>query len=571
MRIALAQVNTTTGDLNGNAEIVRQAIREAQQLGADLVALPELVITGYPPDDLLLNKAFVRDSESALLDVARGVEGIVAIIGFPEASAGALYNSAAVAADGAVRAVYRKHKLPNYGVFDERRFFEPGQGILLGDISGVRFGVIICEDLWEDEGPSAACARAGASIVVNINASPYHAGKTKERLKLLHARARRQGVAFAYVNSVGGNDEIIFDGQSMAVDAEGQLLARGPQFRSETIAFDFTPRFIDGSDPPTAGREEPVSTPLDEPAHVVDVTNRARSPKPRLRNEIAPELSHEEEVYSALVLGVRDYMAKNGFHQALVGVSGGIDSALTLSIAVDAIGADNVLAISNPSGYTSERSVTDAAALCANLQVELAVVPIGDVLDSMRKALTPVFKVVEGSVTDQNLQARIRGNLWMAVSNQTGRLVLSTGNKSEMAVGYATLYGDMAGGFAVLKDVPKTLVWQLARWRNRRDEVIPASIIERPPSAELAPNQLDTDLLPPYEILDPILKAYVEDALSIDEITWTGFDRETVAKVVRMVDRAEYKRRQAPPGIKISPRAFGRDRRLPITNGYRPL
>jgi NAD+ synthase (glutamine-hydrolysing) len=557
IRIALAQVNTTTGDLEGNSRLVHRAIKQAKEHGADLVAFPEMVITGYPPDDLLLNKGFLADSARALEEVARSARGISAIVGCVEAGArGALYNAAAVISEGRVRAIYRKHELPNYGVFDERRFFEPGSEILVAKIGSHIFGVTICEDLWIDDGPHAASAAAGASMIVNINASPYHAGKSRERWELLSRRATENNLSFAYVNSVGGNDELIFDGQSMALSQTGELIARAATFQEELLVFDV----------------DPLSRPYQGASRttLVDLGPgfEGRSPPPAA--QISEELDAEHEVYSALVLGVRDYMGKNGFRQALVGVSGGIDSALTLVIASDAIGADNVLAISNPSDYTSTRSIRDAEALCENLGVELGIVPIGDALDGMRKALDPIFTVAEGAVTDQNLQARIRGTLWMAISNETGRLVLSTGNKSELAVGYATLYGDMAGGFAVLKDVPKTLVWKLARWRNRRGEVIPQSIINRAPSAELAPNQLDTDILPPYDVLDSILKAYIEDRLSVDEIVGRGYDRELVLKIVAMVNRAEYKRRQAPPGIKISKRAFGRDRRLPITNKYRP-
>jgi NAD+ synthase (glutamine-hydrolysing) len=557
IRIALAQVNSTTGDLEGNGALVRQAVREGRAKGADLIAFPEMVMTGYPPDDLLLNKGFLRDSDRALKEVATSVQGISAIIGCVEQDpGGSLYNAAAVVSEGRIRAIYRKHELPNYGVFDERRFFEPGSEILIAKIGSHIFGVTICEDLWSDEGPHATCAAAGASMIVNINASPYHAGKGRERKDLLVKRAKENDLAFAYVNSVGGNDEIIFDGQSMALSVAGTLIARASQFREELLLFDIDPpaRPYDGA--PRAA--------------LVDLGSGHGVPRPPLDPRVADELTADEEVYTALVLGVQDYMGKNGFGEALIGVSGGIDSALTLAIVCDAIGADKVLALSNPSDYTSTRSIRDVESLCENLAVDLAVLPIGDALQGMRKALDPLFAVAEGGVTDQNLQARIRGTLWMAVSNQTGRLVLSTGNKSEMSVGYATLYGDMAGGFAVLKDVPKTLVWRLARWRNRDGEVIPDGIISRAPTAELAPNQLDTDVLPPYEVLDPILKSYIEESISIDEIVERGFDRELVLKVVAMVDRAEYKRRQAPPGIKISRRAFGRDRRLPITNKYRP-
>jgi NAD+ synthase (glutamine-hydrolysing) len=474
---------------------------------------------------------------------------------------GRLFSAAAVLADGRIQGIYRKHHLPNYGVFDEKRFFTSGDEILLAKRGGALFGLTVCEDLWLEQGPHVACAAAGAGVVININASPYHAGKGRMRYDLLSRRARQNGIAIAYVNTVGGADEVIFDGQSCAVDSDGSLIARAAQFEEELLVFDFDP---DGPPEQEAQLEE-----IGEPVTVVDLgsgsTDRSYTPA-----RIVPELGEEAEVYSALRLGVRDYMAKNGFRQALVGISGGIDSALTATIATDAIGAGNVLGISNPSEFTASQSMQDAKQLAQNLGIELVTLPIGQALESMRRTLTSEFPGADEGVTDQNLQSRIRGTLWMAVSNLTGRLVLSTGNKSEMAVGYATLYGDMAGGFAVLKDVPKTLVYRLAWWRNSVGEVIPASIIERPPTAELARDQLDTDSLPPYDILDPILRAYVEEDLCVDEIAALGFDRDLVKRIAGMVDRAEYKRRQSAPGIKITHRAFGRDRRLPITNRYRP-
>lgn len=561
IRIALAQVNPTIGDLPGNAEIVAKYIAMAKGAGADLVAFPEMVISGYPPDDLLLKKSFLRDNRQALESLAASTYGIAALVGCVHTEGGHLYNAAALLANGGIQAIYKKHHLPNYGVFDEKRFFTPGEGILLGRLGGGLFGVTVCEDLWLEEGPHVACAAAGAGLVININASPYHAGKGRMRYELLSRRARENGIAIAYVNSVGGADEVIFDGQSCVVASDGSLIARAAQFEEELLVFNFEPGKVPESDVPFDEVREPVT--------VIDLdsgsTDSGYTP-PR----IAPELDEEPEVYSALRLGVRDYMAKNGFKQSLVGISGGIDSALTAAIATDAIGAENVLGISNPSEFTATQSMQDAKQLAQNLGIELVTLPIRQALDAMRGTLTSEFPGANQGVTDQNLQARIRGNLWMAVSNLTGRLVLSTGNKSEMAVGYATLYGDMAGGFAVLKDVPKTLVYRLAAWRNSQGEVIPAAIIERPPTAELAANQLDTDSLPPYDVLDPILKAYVEEDLCVDEIAALGFDRDLVKRIAAMVDRAEYKRRQSAPGIKITHRAFGRDRRLPITNRYRP-
>lgn len=574
VRIALAQINPTIGDLVGNTALVQRYIEQAKAAGVDVVAFPELVITGYPPDDLLLKKSFIGDANAALEAIASTTFGIAAVIGFVDENNGRLYNAAALVSDGKIRGVYRKHHLPNYGVFDERRFFSSGNEIVLAEIDGLTFGVTVCEDLWLENGPHVDCALAGAQMVININASPYHAGKGQERLSLLSRRARRNGIAIAYVNCVGGGDEVIFDGQSSVVSPDGKLLARAGQFSEELLVFDFDPESEDTS----GGAEEPddPATELqadEEAAGTVVVVSLAWHPDagpPPVTPQIAQELEPAAEVYGALVLGVRDYMAKNGFKQALIGISGGIDSALTAAIAVDAIGGENVLGISNPSEFTSSQSTQDSKQLAENLGLKLVTMPIGLPLAAMRRTLEEDFGGSEYSVADQNLQARIRGTLWMYVSNQTGRLLLSTGNKSEMAVGYATLYGDMAGGFAVLKDVPKTLVYQLSAWRNTQGEAIPPAIIERPPTAELAPGQLDTDSLPPYDVLDPILKEYVENHLGIDEIAALGYEREMVKKIARMVDRAEYKRRQSAPGIKVTSRAFGRDRRLPITNRYLP-
>ena len=574
VRIALAQVNPTIGDLVGNAALVQRYIEQARAAGADVVAFPELVITGYPPDDLLLKRSFVADANAALESIASTTSGIAAVIGFVDESNGRLHNAAALISDGKIRGVYRKQHLPNYGVFDERRFFFSGDEIVLAEIDGLTFGVTVCEDLWLENGPHVDCAAAGAQMVININASPYHAGKGQERLGLLSRRARRNKIVIAYVNCVGGGDEVIFDGQSSVVSPDGKLLARAGQFTEDLLVFDFDPE----GDNPTEGSEEPDDQATGLPAGqedagtvvAVSLAWHPQADRSPVTPQIAPELDPAAEVYGALVLGVRDYMAKNGFEQALIGISGGIDSALTAAIAVDAIGGENVLGISNPSEFTSSQSTQDSKQLAENLGLKLVTMPIGLPLAAMRRTLEEEFPGSEYSVPDQNLQARIRGTLWMYVSNQTGRLLLSTGNKSEMAVGYATLYGDMAGGFAVLKDVPKTLVYQLSRWRNTQGEAIPPAIIERPPTAELAPGQLDTDSLPPYDVLDPILKEYVENHLGIDEIADLGYDRAMVKKIARMVDRAEYKRRQSAPGIKVTSRAFGRDRRLPITNKYRP-
>jgi NAD+ synthase (glutamine-hydrolysing) len=553
IRIALAQLNPTVGDLKGNRSLVARAIDDARDAGADLVAAPELVLTGYPPEDLVLKPSFVRDNVSVLEDLAQQTFGITAIVGYIQPEGEAIYNAAAVIADGEVKAVYRKHLLPNYGVFDEKRYFVPGDEIRLLDIHGVLVGVTICEDLWSTDGPHVRCADAGAELIVNVNASPYHRGKGRQRAALLAERARETGAAYAYVNMVGGQDELVFDGQSCVVSARGEVLARASQFAEELLVYDYEPQ----------GRGRTPAVPA------VELPTRADARQP-VGAAIAPEMADAEEVYSALVVGVRDYLGKNGFRSAVVGLSGGIDSALTAAVAVDAIGADSVLGVLMPTDYTAQESLDYARDLAERLGIDAITLPISHLFGSFLRTLEPVFAGTEPGLAEENLQARIRGTLLMAISNKTGRIVLSTGNKSEMAVGYATLYGDMAGGFAVLKDVPKTLVYDLCEWRNGSDEVIPRTIIERPPTAELRPDQLDTDSLPPYEHLDPMLKLYVEDYEGLDAITQRDVDHGVARRIVSMVDGAEYKRRQAAPGVKVTERAFGRDRRLPITNRYRP-
>ncbi|MGH2707467.1 MAG: NAD+ synthase [Actinomycetota bacterium] len=537
VRIALAQLNLTVGDLDGNRALIEQEIGEAGRLGADIVAAPELAVTGYPPEDLVLRPAFVRDNLIALQEIARATRDVAAVVGFVDREGDRLYNAAALISRGRVQAVYRKHMLPNYGVFDEKRYFEPGEGILLAQLRGVKVGLTICEDIWSAGGPHVACAAAGARIVININGSPYHMGKGKQRHELLSSRARENRITLAYVNMVGGQDELVFDGQSCAFDEDGALVARAAQFREELLVFDV------------------VAGGFSRPGH-------ARSP-------VSREMSPLEEVYHALVLGVRDYLRKNGFTAAVIGLSGGIDSSLTAAIAADALGSENLLGVFAPSEFTSSESLQYGEELAGMLGISTVTLSIHDVFEATLKVLDPVFAGTEWGTAEENLQARIRGTLLMAISNKTGRIVLSTGNKSEMATGYSTLYGDMAGGFAVLKDVPKMLVYELARWRNRARPVIPVQVLTRPPTAELRAGQLDSEMLPPYEVLDRILKAYVEEDRSIEEIVEAGGDRDLVRGVAEMADRAEYKRRQAPPGIKITLRAFGRDRRLPITNRYR--
>ena len=599
LRVALCQSNLLVGDLAGNVSALQGRIREAREQQADVVVFPELSITGYPPEDLLLKPSFVRDASAALDEVAAGATGIVACIGVPEpaetASGAAggggissggtgLYNAAAILADGRVAALYRKHHLPNYAVFDERRYFRPGGESLVIDLDGRRLGVTICEDIWMPGGPAEwAAVHGGAEIVVNLSASPYHRGKGREREELFTARCRDHRCFLAFCNAVGGQDELVFDGHSLVIGPDGTVLSRGAPFDEEMLVADLDPtaaRELRHSDPrwrtPPAPTTDRSPGTVDRPAteRRVSIVHLRRQERPE-RRPLVPDpaiatLSPEAEVYRALTLGTADYIRKNGFPGAVLGLSGGIDSALALAIVADAIGPDAVTAVSMPSRYTARMNRDDAAILARRLGVSFLELPIEELAVSYDAALAGPFAGTEPNVAEENLQARIRGNLLMALSNKFGWLVLTTGNKSEMSVGYATLYGDMAGGFAVLKDVLKTWVYRLVVWRNRDGEVIPQRIIDKPPTAELRDNQRDADSLPPYDVLDGILEAYVEQDRSPSGIEALGFARETVERVVQLVDRAEYKRRQAPPGVRISTRAFGKDRRLPITNRYAP-
>ncbi len=534
--VAIAQLNLTVGDFDGNVEkVLRAAARARDELGCRIVLFPELTLTGYPPEDLLLRPAFADAAQRALDRLLRELRGIAAVVGHPLRRDGRLFNAASVIDEGRVKARYLKHLLPNYGVFDEMRYFSAGSDPCVVDIDGVSLGVTICEDVWE-EGPVELAVRHGARLILNLNASPFHINKPEEREQVVVAhRARRMGVPIVYANLVGGQDELVFDGSSFVVDGKGTVTTRCPSFVESIVATRFEAA---ESVTPAAGVVEPL-----------------------------PSL--EERVYAALVLGIRDYISKNRFSGVVLGLSGGVDSALTLALAVDAIGAQRVEVLVMPSRYTREMSVEDALAEARALGVHADVIPIEPMFEAFLEQLQPLFEGLPADATEENIQARCRGILLMAVSNKTGKIVLTTGNKSEMAVGYATLYGDMAGGFAAIKDVPKTLVYRLARYRNTRSAVIPQRVIDRPPSAELAPDQLDADTLPPYEVLDAILEAYVEEDRSPEEIAAAGFDAGTVERVVKMVDRNEYKRRQAAPGVRITQRAFGRDRRYPITSAYR--
>ncbi|MDE2764897.1 MAG: NAD+ synthase [Chloroflexota bacterium] len=569
LRVALAQINPTVGDLDANTRLILDAMDEAAQAGADVVALPELAITGYPPEDLLFKRQFLDEADRRLDQIVAASGDTLVIVGTPRRAGGNLYNAAAVLRRGKQVAAYHKVFLPNYGVFDEHRYFARGGACPVLTLKGVRLGVCVCEDIWFQPNPATVARAGGAEVVVNINGSPYHRGKGRERLAMLAERARANEVALAYVNMVGGQDELVFDGQSLILDRSGALLARGPQFEEALLIADLD------ADAVAEGRGATPSLDalrdIGEPAYY-DLGGEPDARPPEIAPQVSAELGPEAEVYAALVLGTRDYVRKSGFRGAVIGLSGGIDSALTTAIAADALGADAVTTFFMPSQYTSGQSYDDAKRLAANLSVRMLTVPIKGVFDAYLGELAPVFEERGADLTEENIQARIRGNLLMAASNKFGWIVLTTGNKSEMATGYSTLYGDLAGGFAVIKDVPKTLVRALALHLNAAAgrEVVPQSIIDRPPTAELRPDQLDEDSLPPYEVLDPILEAYVERDVPVEELLASGAPPDAVARAVHLVDRSEYKRRQAPPGVKITARAFGRDRRLPLVNRFDP-
>jgi len=572
-RLALGQLNLTVGDFRGNVEKIRKAIERARQAGADLVAVPELAIPGYPPEDLLLNSTFLQDNLKALKQVALASRGITAIVGFADVSAD-IYNAAAILHDGEWVGTYHKVYLPNYGVFDEDRYFQEGEDFVVCELGETVFGVNICEDIWYPGDPMRTqVLQGGAQMIVNISSSPYHAGKRDFRQKMLSTRAWDYAAFVAYVNLVGGQDELVFDGGSMVLNQRGELVAMAKAFAEDLLLVDLNLEEVLLSrlhDP--RRRKENLGSPKNVEVKKIILPpirkKRVKRPLPPRSGEF-PDLT--EEVYQALVLGTGDYVRKNRFKRVVLGLSGGIDSSLTAAIAVDALGKEAVVGVAMPSRYSSAGSLEDARLLAQNLDIEFQIIPIGKVFESYLHTLKKPFRGKGPDVTEENLQARIRGNLLMSLSNKFGWLVLTTGNKSEMSVGYCTLYGDMAGGFAVIKDVPKTLVYKLASFRNNLGPtpVIPSRVMEKPPSAELRPNQKDTDSLPPYEVLDPVLQDYVEEDQDLDTILGRGFKREMVEDLIRKVDLNEYKRRQAPPGVKITPRAFGKDRRLPITNRYR--
>jgi NAD+ synthase (glutamine-hydrolysing) len=565
MRLALAQINTVVGDLDGNSARIVGRMREARAAGADLVLFPELAVTGYPPEDLLFRPEFLRQARESLDRIAGETDGIAALVGFPWLERD-LYNACAVLAGGEVRAIYPKRFLPNYGVFDEVRYFQPGRQLLLLKLGEALIGPTVCEDIWQPGPPATDLALAGAHVIANISASPFHVGKGQEREEMLVTRARDNACWVVLVNAVGGQDELIFDGHSLVIDEEGEIVARAPAFEEALLVVDIDAttavarRLVDARRRALA-RERDIPDPP-----IVDLGEPRAAQKP-VKPLVAEPLDDLEQMRLALELGLRDYVEKNGFAEIVVGVSGGIDSALTLALAVEALGPDRVHAVSMPSRYSSEETRRDAKALAQNLGTSFLEIPIDPIFEGFEQALAGTFEGRERDITEENLQARIRGVLLMALSNKFGWLVVATGNKSELSVGYATLYGDMAGGFALLKDVFKTDVFRLARHMNERKELIPTSIIDRAPSAELRDNQLDEDSLPPYPALDQVLEAYVEDDRSRDDLT-DGFEPEVVERAIALIDRAEYKRRQAPPGVKLRPKAFGRDRRTPITNRW---
>lgn len=574
LRVALAQIDTWVGDLDGNAKKIIRYIEEARDLGANIACFPEMAVTGYPAEDLLLKPSFIEDNIRALEKIRKAAKNITAIVGFADRHED-IYNAAAIIHDGEIKDVYHKRYLPNYGVFDEDRYFRSGMRAPVYRLGDVLFGVNICEDIWYPGDPIRQQAVLGdAEIIFNISASPYYAGKAIARERMLCTRARDYSVIIVFTNLVGGQDELVFDGNSVVIDELGEVVARAPCFEEKLLVADIHPIKVFRSrlHDPRRRKEKSILVAEQEKPPLVHLEPLKEVEKGAvISNEINLFPPREEEVWKALTLGTRDYVVKNGFSKVVVGLSGGIDSAIVTAIATEALGKENVICISMPSRYTSPKSIEDAEALSRNLGVRLITIPIEPAFNAYLDMLSEVFKGLEADTTEENIQARIRGNILMALSNKFGWLVLTTANKSETSVGYSTLYGDMAGGFAVIKDVPKTFVYRLARYYNsvKGRDVIPQSILSKPPSAELRPEQKDTDTLPPYEVLDPVLKAYIEDDLSKEDIVAMGYSETLVTRVIKMVDSNEYKRRQAPPGVKITARAFGKDRRFPITNRYR--
>ena len=561
LRVALAQINLVVGDFNFNADKIKQHLKQAKRMGADVVLFPELSVTGYPPEDLLLKESFLKQCDKNHKKISRNTEGLTAIIGFAEKKGKAIYNSAALLSDGKHIGTCRKMLLPNYGVFDEKRYFHEGNSPVKFRLKGATLGITICEDLWEDSGPGKIlCGQGNVDLLLNISSSPFHKGKGKTREKMLQQRARRYHSHIAYVNLVGGQDELVFDGQSLVVAPDGKIIIQGNSFTEELICFDIT---LNPKSPKKLYSKTNISS------YQVPTSLSKQKKYPPLSVYAYNKKSEVENIFSALVLGTQDYISKNGFSKAVLGLSGGIDSALTVVIASKALGAKNVTGVLMPSPHSSKGSVQDSLSLAKNLGIETLILPIEKAMKAYDQILGKVFKGTDSDLAEENIQARIRGNLLMALSNKKGWMVLATGNKSEFSVGYCTLYGDMAGGFAVIKDVPKIWVYKISHWVNSKKEIIPESILTKAPSAELRPDQKDTDTLPPYDLLDPILLKYIEEDKSVGKIKVSGLSTADIKRVANLVDASEYKRRQGPPGVKITPKAFGKDRRLPITTNSR--
>ena len=573
LRIGLCQINTTVGDIEGNTKKILDYIGKGKRMGADLLAFPEMAVTGYPPEDLLFMPKFIEANSKAIKTIAKATSSIAALVGFVDKKED-IFNAAALLHNGKIVTSYCKTFLPNYGVFDEDRYFKAGTENFIFTLESIPIGPSICEDLWYPGDPIRTQALyGGAELIVNISSSPYHAGKTAFREKMISTRATDNLAIVAYCNLVGGQDELVFDGGSLIFDQKGELIARGKQFEEDLVLADldmeavFRMRLHD----PRIRRERQSEE--EKSLQKIELPDQSHSSKrkPPIPKRDNKPLDRFAEIYAALVLGTGDYIQKNGFQRVLIGLSGGIDSALTAAVAVDALGKKAVVGVAMPSQYSSKESLEDAKTLAKNLGIQILTIPITEIFQAYLKTLSGSFKGLKPNVTEENIQARIRGNILMALSNKFGWIVLTTGNKSEMSVGYCTLYGDMAGGFAVLKDVPKTLVYELSKYKNKKEgkAIIPQNVFSKPPSAELRPNQKDEDSLPPYPVLDPILQAYVEEDKGLQEIAKMGFKDAMIKEVIKMVDRNEYKRRQSPPGVKITHRALGKDRRLPVTNKYR--